>query len=334
MIEFNDTKQYRDKLKRERKLPLGDDVIHLKPMPKMPILCGTAAGLPFDCLMTDVMSGCLNINNICYGNCTAADYWITQGYDFGKRVLNEFNEVNFRKYIDKLPKSQKWLRQGWISDCSFTAESWNLTAQISTILNEYGISLLIITKSYTKPSKDVLQTLARNNTELRVSVSAFDLPKEINQRLAVLEDFREAGGKSIPYVMTSRYVAKDLSENQERLVKYVTTNDYIAGEHPLRFNNDNKILPELMKDGFWHPKFPDQYWFGRVLFDVPNFVLPAPTHLSGEYTLKFKKFSELPSGEKIPGIQGNLPTFEQLTRNNQSISEGLFKHATYIIQKS
>jgi hypothetical protein len=89
MISFNDTSSYRSKLRRketdERILKIGQ----LKPMPKMQILCSKSSGLPFDCLMTDVMSGYLNLGNICYGNCTAADYWIKQGFDFGKRTLND-----------------------------------------------------------------------------------------------------------------------------------------------------------------------------------------------------------------------------------------------------
>ncbi len=332
MIGFNDTTAYRAMLRRDYKD--YDNVVNkLKPMPKLQILCGKNAGLPFDCLMTDVMSGCLNINNICYGNCTAADYWIAQGYDFGKRILNDFDEDKFRESVQKLPATQKWLRQGWISDCSFTADSWNLTARISDILSEYGISLLIITKAHSLPDKQVLKTLAKNNAELRASVSAFDYAKEINGRFKLLEDYREQGGASVPYVMTSRYAVDDLAENQEKIVEYVVDNDYIAGEHPLRFNKDNKILSQLKTDGFWHPKFSHQYWFGRVLNNVPNFILPAPTHLAGEYTLRVKKFSDLQDGEKIKGIEGNLPTFEQLTQNIQQFSEGLFKHATYIIQK-
>ena len=302
-------------------------------MPKMRILCGKHAGLPFDCLMTDVVSGCLSLEHICYGNCTAAEYWINQGYDFGKKTLNDFNETDFRESIQSLPVTQKWLRQGWISDCSFTSQSWNLVAQISDILDEYEITLLIITKVYSLPSRAVLKTLAKNNAELRASISALDLPKEINTRLGLLENYRQLGGKSIPYLMTARYAPKDLSDNQKRIVQYVIDNDYIAGEHPLRFNKDNQILPDLMTDGFWHPKFSDQYWFGRVLYDVPNFVLPAPTHLSEDYTLEARYFSELAPGQKIKGVQGNLPTFEQLNQNLQQFSEELFKHATYTMQK-
>ena len=334
MVDFNNAASYRKLFKRKGSIYHPSEAGLLKPMPKVQILCGKSSGLPFDCLMTDIMSGCLGADKMCYGNCTAAEYWIKQGYDFGKRTLNTFDETNFRKSIQKLPKKQKWLRQGWMSDCSFTNESWNLTALISDILHEYGISLLIITKVYTMPSKKVLKTLAKNNAEIRTSVSAFDLPKEIDKRLRLLEDYRQYDGTSVPYVMTARYAAKDLVENQERIAEYVVDNDYIAGEHPLRFDNDNKILSVLMSDGFQHPKFNNQYWFGRVLYNIPNFILPAPTHLSENYTLSFKKFSDLKDGIKIEGIQGNLPTFEQLTQNIQQYSEGLFKHATYIIQKT
>ncbi len=79
-------------------------------MPQLEILCGKNGGLPFDHIMTDVISGCLPQKNICYGNCTAAEYWINTGYDFGSRVENIFDEGLFRESIMNLPNEQKWLR--------------------------------------------------------------------------------------------------------------------------------------------------------------------------------------------------------------------------------
>lgn len=99
---------------------------NLKPMEKSKIVCGKKYGLPFEYLMTDVYSGCLNLNSVCYGNCTAAQFWLNRGYDFGKKVLNQFDPVLFEQAVKDLPNNQKWLRQGWVSDCSFSDESWSL----------------------------------------------------------------------------------------------------------------------------------------------------------------------------------------------------------------
>src|SRR5262245_28923518 len=95
----------------------------LSEMPVYDILCGKQAGLPFDYLMTDIYSGCLPIKSICYGNCSAAEYWINKGFNFGMRHINNFNETLFRESISKLPPAQRWLRQGWVSDCSLSKKS-------------------------------------------------------------------------------------------------------------------------------------------------------------------------------------------------------------------
>ena len=304
----------------------------LKAMPKLKIGCGKACGLPFDCLMTDVVSGCLSQERVCYGNCTAAEFWKQQGYNFGKKVLNDFNKEFFISCIKKLPTEQKWLRQGWISDCSFTKESWNLTAEIASILNDYQIRLLIITKIHSVPEEDILCNLAKNKAEIRVSISALDTKEENQKRLKFLNNYRELGGISIPYLMSCKYKNETLADNQRFLVDYVIKNDFIAGEHPLRFDRQNKIIEELEENGFWHSKFPNQYWFGRIFEDIPNFLLPAPTHLKENYFLPTCSLSNL-SAESDIGLDGNLPTFKELQKNPQQQSRGLTKHATYVIQK-
>ena len=305
----------------------------LKAMPKLKIGCGKYCGLPFDCLMTDVISGCLPQKRVCYGNCTAAQFWKEQGYDFGKRVLNNFDKEFFISCIKKLPPEQKWLRQGWISDCSFTEKSWNLTAEIASILNDYQIRLLIITKIHSLPSEKVMHNLSENKAEIRVSISALDTEEQNRKRLNFLNDYRKIGGLAVPYLMSCKYNNKILSDNQEFLVDYVIKNDFVAGEHPLRFDKQNKIIDELEKDGFWHPKFPNQYWFGRIFEDIPNFILPAPTHLKENYFLPTCFLSDL-STKSIIGLDGNLPTFKDLQQNPQQQSRGINKHAAYVIQKN
>lgn len=304
----------------------------LPEMPKLQISCGKAGGLPFDYLMTDIMSGCLPIEKICYGNCSAAEYWIDKGYDFGKKIVNDYNEDYFKEALQKLPSNQRWLRQGWASDCSFYNETWGLAAKAAKVSSTYDISMLIITKGYVHPSDSIIRELVEANAELRVSLSAFDTKAQINHRLKLLEKYRSLGGKSIPYIMTAKYSDDILDNNQQEIIRWIIEGDYIAGEHPLRLNRDNSGLKSLAEDGLWHPKFPDQYWFGRLLDHIPNFILPAPTHLKPEYTLEYKTLSEV-GGATIEGIEGNLPTYSELKEGEILHNENLFKHATYEIKQ-
>lgn len=308
------------------------DTQKLKPMKKLKILCGKKHGLPFDYLMTDIMSGCLNANHICYGNCTAALYWLNKGYDFGKNIINELDEKMFEKSIKDLPKEQKWIRQGWMSDCSLSSKSWDLVVKVSEILNKYNISLMIITKIHYYPSEMVMKKLANKKVEIRVSLSALDSLTEIQKRLKFLNEYKTMGGIAVPYLMTAKFKNNILKNNQEYIVKYIVDNDFIAGEHPLRISINNPLIKDLEGDGYYHPKYQDQYWFGRILNNINNFILPPPTHLKPEYSLEFITFSSILTKKNIKGIENNLPTYEDLKNNNYT--KEMFDHATYSMQKN
>ena len=324
-MEFID---YRTKGKIERIILKTDG---LKSMPQFKIRCGINGGLPFETLMTDVISGCLNINNACYGNCTACNFWLKKGYNFGKRINNVFDEKLFIKDIENLPNDVKWLRQGWASDCSFSDMSWKLIASISELLAKYSISLLIITKIHKTPSINILKILAKNNTEIRVSLSAFDTKEEFIKRFKFLHLYKSLGGKAIPYVMTALFKNKTLSNNQKIIVRNIVEGDFIAGEHPLRINIDNPLYNLLKNNGFIHHKFTDQYWFGRILNKIPNFILPPPTHLPNDYCLEYKSFSDYNKNTNKFNYK-NLPTYDELKKNPNILTKEMNKHAAYIIQ--
>jgi len=325
---FLDVHEARSQLVRNSVVERAAEIRGLPTMPRLQVLCGKNGGLPFNYLMTDVVSGCLPMTRICYGNCSAADHWIQQGHDFGKRVLNSFDRAAFRNSALMLPQNQKWLRQGWASDCSFSEQSWGIVADAADVLAELGISLLIITKAYNLPSDEVLMRLVKAEAEIRVSISSFDFLFQLSKRLAVLTKFQHFGGKAIPYLMTCRFSDANLTSNQDAIINWIVENDFIAAEHPLRFNSDNRVLSLLATDGFWHPKFPDQYWFGRICAGIPNFMLPPPTYLLPEYTLSFRFASEA-LGQQILGLNGDLPTQDELRAGSVGKSGNLFKHATY-----
>lgn len=307
------------------------DISNLRDMPSLRIRCGTHGGLPFETLMTDILSGCLPINNVCYGNCTACDFWVNKGYNFGNRTKNYFDKDIFINDVKNLPKNVKWLRQGWISDCSFSEESWRLVSDISEILAHYSISLLIITKVHRLPSPEILKKLAKNNAEIRVSLSAFDTKTEHKRRFKFLKTYKKLGGKAIPYVMTALFNNKLLTKNQKIIINKIIKGDYLAAEHPLRINVESAYYNFLAKNGFNHPKFNNQYWFGRILYNIPNFVLPPPTHLPDNYTLMFKSYSTYAKHNKI--TYNNLPTYEDLKKNPLILTKEMNNHAAYIIQK-
>lgn len=304
---------------------------NLKPMEKSKIVCGKKYGLPFEYLMTDIYSGCLNLNNVCYGNCTAAQFWLKKGYNFGKRVLNDFDLCLFENAVNELPANQKWIRQGWVSDCSFSDKSWELIALISDILFKHEISLLIITKIHKLPSKKIMQKLANNKTEIRVSLSALDTKFQQEKRLKFLIDYKNMGGIAVPYLMTTKYKNKILKNNQEYIINYIIENDFIAGEHPLRIEKDNPLFYELENDGFYHPLYKNQYWFGRILDNIENFVLPPPTHLKENYNLKFNNLTDFKNNFDKSIIKNNLPTYYELKSNKYT--KEMFDHAAYNTQK-
>lgn len=318
--ESNGVKEYKNLMKEP----------NLENMPQLDVLCGKQGGLPFDYLMTDVFSGCLPIRSICYANCTAAEFWISQGYDFGKRTINRFDENAFRESVASLPDNQKWLRQGWASDCSIRKEGWTMVENAARILKERDINLLIITKTFTAPDDEILESLASLDAEIRVSISAVDTSSEHNLRTNFLKKFQDLGGKSIPYLMTAKYASPELTENQNAIIKWIEDNDFIAAEHPLRLNRKNPLIKQFAEDGFWHSKFPNEYWFGRILSGNKNFLLPPPTCLKPEYPLSYKKFSDVKNNQ-IEGLDSNLPTYEQLLSGEDIKTTNINKHATYNI---
>lgn len=300
-------------------------------MPAYDIGCGKSSGLPFDYLMTDIYSGCLPIKSICYGNCSAADYWINKGHNFGLRRLNHFDEGVFRQAISLLPPNQRWLRQGWVSDVSLSKKGWEVLADAAEILMESGVRLVIITKIFTRPSTLILKRLERTRAEIRVSVSAIDTKQEIERRFGFLDTFRQVNGFSVPYLMSFLYGDPLLKNNQELIVEKIVLDDYVAAEHPLRLNSDNTGLNNAAgTSSHLHPKFSDQTWFGRLYTAVPQFVLPPPTFLPPEYDFYFLRYSSyVQSGVQYPF--NNLPTYQDLIEKNL-IHRNTFDHANYDVK--
>ena len=245
-------------------------------------------------------------------------------------LINNFDEKEFRSSIEQLPREQRWLRQGWVSDCSLSKKAWDVLADASDILAEYNIRLVIISKVFTDPSEAVMQRLAKNKAELRVSISAIDTKREIEKRFDSLEAYRQAGGMAVPYLMSFKFADHALKNNQELIVEKVVADDYVAAEHPLRLSNDNIGLESAETDRHYHPKFADQTWFGRLYSEIGNFILPPPTFLPPEYDFHFLSYADLLKNGNAFRFN-NLPTYQDLIEKNL-VHNNTFDHANYDVK--
>ncbi len=277
----------------------------LKPMPVETVRIGKFGGLPFNFLSTDIHSGCLPISSICYGNCSQALLTLEQGYNFGDRKLNHFDIATIRHDLSKLPSNQKWLRQGWASDISLSKQGWKNAAILGELINAAGKVMVILTKVFTNPSRDVLLRLARTNTEIRVSISPLDKNKVLRKRLDFVKQYHELGGIAVPYLMTSIYKNETIKQRQEDILQWIIESDLPGAEHPLRFNSSNPLTDLIdISQSFAHPKFPHQRWFGNLYPET--LLLPAPPSLTPSY----------------PGLNANKASFVNWQKISRFFNQG------------
>ncbi|GAE65327.1 hypothetical protein H3Z85_19015 [Chryseobacterium indologenes] len=116
----------------------------------IPIRVGIAGGMPNNSVTGDIVSGCLSAKQACYGICFAAKGFWGQGIDFGIRRKNILDIDLIKKDLDVLPKSQRYLRNGWNSDPSW---DWDKANKLAEILMKNNILTIFISKVFIKPSK-------------------------------------------------------------------------------------------------------------------------------------------------------------------------------------
>lgn len=262
------------------------------------IRAGKAGGLPFDTLTTDLFGGCLPGREVCYGNCFAARAAYAAGIDFGARVPNILDRDVLCADLERLPASQKFLRNGWNSDPSW---NWQDAVVLSQWLRESGRLTIFNTKSFTRLEPDTVRSLAAAKAELWVCVSAFDSDAQIEHRIDTIETFREAGGCAVPLVMTTRFSKPELNTKQEQLVQYMTDHDLPAAENSLRFAPTSPVMAILDRNRMRQIASTGDFWCGRLYAGV----LRVPTT------------SSLPSG--YSGLQSGY-----LSRNDSGFLDSLF----------
>jgi len=262
------------------------------------IRAGKTGGLPFDTLTTDLFGGCLPGREVCYGNCFAARAAYAAGIDFGARVPNILDRDVLCADLERLPDSQKFLRNGWNSDPSW---NWRDAARLSQWIRESGRLTIFNTKNFTRLQPDTVRSLAAAKAELWVCVSAFDSDAQIEHRIDTIETFREAGGCAVPLVMTTRFTEPELNAKQEQLVQYMTGHDLPAAENSLRFAPTSPVMDILDRMRMRQIASSGHFWSGRLYAGV----LRVPTT------------SSLPPG--YSGLQSGY-----LSRNDSDFLESLF----------
>src|SRR5215471_3205365 len=270
----------------------------LSPSTPQVIRAGKTGGLPFDSLTTDLFGGCLPGRDICYGNCFAARAAYAAGIDFSARVPNILNRDVLCADLERLPASQKFLRNGWNSDPSW---NWGDAVVLSEWIRESGRLTIFNTKSFRRLQPDTLRSLAAVKAELWVCVSAFDSEAQIEHRIDTIETFREAGGNVVPLVMTTRFSEAELTAKQEQLVQYMTDHDLPAAENSLRFAPASPVMAILDRKRMRPIASTGDFWCGRLYAGV----LRVPTT------------SSLPSG--YSGLQSGY-----LSRNSSDFLDSLF----------
>jgi len=301
----------------------------LHAMPIETVGVGSRAGLPFECLSTDLYSGCLPAGAICYGNCQQALMIFGRGYDFGDRKLNSFDPDRIRSDLAALDPQQRWIRQGWSSDVSFGDEAWNRVAALASLVAESGRHFVLLTKVFKAPPREALAGLAAARAEVRVSISAFDEDGPLTQRVKFLEAYRAAGGLAVPYLMSLEFAKPELRTRQLEILEWITENDYPGGEHPLRLERTNALSEWLDPDrAFAHPKFTSQTWAGRLYpMELP---LPAPPSLRPSYCGFGSGFASQVDWEQVSrAFDHGEPTFREISNGTADLSHpNLYRHGT------
>lgn len=275
-----------------------DSDSRLTPSTPQLIRAGKAGGLPFDTLTTDLFGGCLPGREICYGNCFAARAAYAAGIDFSARVPNILDRNVFCADLERLPASQKFLRNGWNSDPSW---NWRDAVVLSQWIRESGRLTIFNTKSFTRLQPDTVRSLAAVKAELWLCVSAFDSDAQLEHRINSIETFREAGGCAVPLVMTTRFSQPELNAKQEQLVQYMIDHDLPAAENSLRFAPTSPVMAVLDRTRMRQIASTGDFWSGRLYAGV----LRVPTT------------SSLPSG--YSGLQSRY-----LSRNDSDFLDSLF----------
>jgi hypothetical protein len=241
------------------------------------IRAGRAGGLPFESLTTDLFLGCLPGSLVCYGNCFAARGAFQAGIDFGKRVENILDEDVFRADLDMVPDGQRYLKNGWNSDPSW---SWSKARRLAELIRASGRHVVFITKIFTRFDSETMSALASLGVELRISISAFDTAPQLEHRLQTMEDYREHHGIVVPQLFTTIFKDAELNGRQDHIAQYLVDRDFPAAENSLRLDPASPVLYMVDQQACREVADTGDLWCGRL---YPELRVPALTGVPTEY---------------------------------------------------
>ncbi len=242
--------------------------IELKPPAAVEIRAGKVGGLPFDSLITDLVSGCLSARQACYGTCFAAKAAWNHGIDFGIRQANILNPAQLEDDLRRLPIGQRHLRNGWNSDPSW---DWVRALALARIVRASGRHIIFITKAFMAMPTNLIAGFVETGAEIRLSISAMDSNSQLERRLKFIKHYRRAGGVTIPILMSACYRDARLMARQERLVNWLIREDLPAAENSLRFPTDLPISTLLDRTRTRQIAHSRDIWSGRLYSDRLSF---------------------------------------------------------------
>jgi len=220
----------------------------------------------------------------CYHSCYANKLAKISGVNFGKPVINTYNESKLKAQLEKNKAS--WMRIGVTGDPS---ASWENTAKVCHLVRQSGKTPVVMTKAWERPTKTVLKSLARDAVHLQVGLSALDTYNEETRRKGVINDY------SLLYrpgtfakVMTLPFSDIKLAKKQDSLVGYAKY--YRFMELPLRiFSNApyaDKVSWDLMRH-HWNAisKQHDTQYTAGPLYSPKSFIEELQANKSRSYYL-------------------------------------------------
>lgn len=246
------------------------------------IRAGKAGGLPFNALVTDVVSGCLCATAACYGACWAMEEAYQKGIDPSTRVPNELDETLLRSDLKKMPKEQGHVRCGWNSDPSW---DWKKSAEIAEIVNEFNMITLFLTKAFYPLSPEITDRMVTAKAEMWVGMGALDTDANIGKRFEFMEAYRRAGGVSVPILLVSAYGIDELTVKQDRIAKMIIDHDFPGAENCMRARADRAMVKmgimDANKSFLVDDQDPPRYWSGRFYSD--RLIVPTTSSLIDTY---------------------------------------------------
>jgi hypothetical protein len=277
------------------------------------IRAGRAGGLPFDSLTTDLFVGCLPASLVCYGSCFAARAAFDAGIDFGHRVENMLDEQIFVDDLEGLPPGQRYLKNGWNSDPSW---SWNKALQMATLVHSAGRHLVFITKCFTTMTDAQADAFARMGIELRVSLSALDSEAQLAHRIDAGAAYRRAGGVAVPQVFTAVFRDARLNTRQLRIAEHLVGLDFPVAENSLRFTPGSPMLELVDTASCGRVADTGDLWSGRLYASLLPY--PALTAVAPGYAGLPGGFHSAHEQSLAPGLwHESIPTHAEVMAGEQ-----------------